>query len=546
LHDRKERVDCLIQNYRTKAGVVSVLFLISVYMILSCGKDPVSTQNNNPVITSLLASKTVVNQGDSVSVIAVYSDIDGDSLITSWKASGGLLTTVNTGSATWKAPNTSGEYAIIFSVDDRKGGTDKDSVVITISNQVPVITGLNISSSQIFIGRTVSVLCTASDPDGHPLSYSWEVSHGKITGSSSGDSIAWTAPESPNSDVQIKVTVTDIQGGTATKTLMVNVYAELGVLWVADTFNDRVVKLSVTGSILIEKTGFKRPLSLAVNPDTREVWVADTDNNRVVRMGPNGTVLAEVKGLVSPQAIDVYAFDGKAWVVLDTDSNQVIQISRSTDSTRVLRKITGFRSPRAISVDQDNGDVWIADTGNDRIIRLDAGNPDFPDTLNVSTAVEQYFRIFDGFRRPSALDVYAREHYCWVADELNSRIVRLDRLGREIEITGFLSPSDIMVNSRNSAVWIADPELEKVIKIYHDIEIPPPYHIGRDKGSHIEVSNFSQPLAVTVNDISENESEWTAWFAEELRLVKVDNRGNIITSISGFNAPRSIKINEGH
>ena len=55
-----------------------------------------------------------------------------------------------------------------------------------------------------------------------------------------------------------------------------------------------------------------------------------------------------------------------------------------------------------------------------------------------------------------------------------------------------------------------------------------PYNINIDKGSHLEILNYSQPAAVAVNDISQNESEWSVWFAEELRLIKADDQWNVL------------------
>ena len=102
------------------------------------------------------------------------------------------------------------------------------------------------------------------------------------------------------------------------------------------------------------------------------MWVADTDNNRVVKLGSDGSQLTVYSGLQEPWAVDVYAFNGKVWVAQNTDSIQVVQLPRSSvnDSLNILRRITGLSSPRALSVDQVTGELWVADTGNNRVIRL--------------------------------------------------------------------------------------------------------------------------------------------------------------------------------
>ncbi len=431
-------------------------------------------------------------------------------------------------------------------LNDRKGGIATDSVVISISNQKPVITTLQAGQSSVFAGQTVIIRGSASDPEGHRLSYSWSTSAGEFSGATDVDSIRWKAPESPQV-VEITLTVTDAQGESASRTISVSVFAELGAIWVADTFNDRVVKMTPTGTILLAIGGFKHPRHLAVNPVTREVWVADTDNDRVVKLDPDGAQVAVYSGLQEPWAIDVYAFNGRIWVAQNADSNQVIQLPRSSpnDSLNILKTITGLSNPRALSIDQVSGDVWIADTGNDRIVRLVTQAQNFPVHLDINTASGQFHQTYSDFRRPAALDVYDTDHSCWIADRLNGRVVKITTGGISMEVTGFREPTDIAVNSRDGSVWIADPILQKVVKLFHDIKVPPPYSIARDRGSHLEISNFSQPAAVAINDISENEEEWTVWFADELRLVKADNQANVILTVSGFDAPADLRINPG-
>lgn len=527
------------------SGVMRGMFIFFIVLgiigigITGCNKNPVGPGNSPPVITSISASKTVVNFKESISVNAVFSDVDGDTLTSTWTSSGGVFTTIKRDSVTWQAPDTSGRFAIRLTVRDKKGLTARDSVVITSSNQLPVIQDLKISSPVVFIGQVVTIRSNAVDPDGKPLIYSWRTSAGQFVGSTSLDTIQWLAPQSPQT-VEITLTVKDQSGGEATKSISINISGELGVLWVAGTYDNEIIKVSVTGTILFRFSGYNHPRCIAINPDSREIWIADTENNRVVRLGPDGSILSVFTGLTAPQSIGVYSFDGTVWVIQDSDSNQVIQLSGN--GTTIRKSITGFQHPRAIGVDQINGDVWIADTGNNRVVRL---KHDIPDTLNLDTASLQFVSFFTGYNRPSALDVYSLQHLCWVTDKFNNRIVQIDQSGVEKEISGFQTPVDVAVNKRDGSVWVADTGLEKVIKIFPEIRIPPAYNIQRDKGSHLEISGYRQPAAVTVNDISENSQEWTIWFAEESRLVKVSNTGSVLTIVTGLNAPQSLKVNSG-
>jgi uncharacterized protein (TIGR03663 family) len=104
-----------------------------------------------------------------------------------------------------------------------------------------------------------------------------------------------------------------------------------GNLFVADTKNNRVQKLSPSGEVLAvwgaqgDQPGqFKDPHGIAVGPDG-SVYVADTWNHRVQKFDNNGTFI-------------------KAW-----------------------QPEPGFWGPRGIAVNKD-GTVYVTDTGNKRIV----------------------------------------------------------------------------------------------------------------------------------------------------------------------------------
>ena len=56
-----------------------VLGLFTAYN--NCSKNPVSG-NNNPTITSIIAEKSFVNMGETITIRAIFVDIDGDKCTT--------------------------------------------------------------------------------------------------------------------------------------------------------------------------------------------------------------------------------------------------------------------------------------------------------------------------------------------------------------------------------------------------------------------------------------------------------------------------------
>jgi len=81
-------------------------------------------------------------------------------------------------------------------------------------NQSPIITSLTAEPGKVDPGGTSTITCTATDPDGDNLSYTWSVTDGTFSGTEK--IILWKAPNADGEFV-ISVTVYDGKGGTAEK-----------------------------------------------------------------------------------------------------------------------------------------------------------------------------------------------------------------------------------------------------------------------------------------------------------------------------------------
>jgi hypothetical protein len=117
-------------------------------------------------------------------------------------------------------------------VSDGKGGTANNAVPVTVNafvNTPPVLTsGPTASATTIDEQTSVTLSATASDADGDILSYTWsQVSPASPVGSFSNSSAAsptWTAPDvNANTTYQLRVTVSDGQGGSAQGTVDISI-----------------------------------------------------------------------------------------------------------------------------------------------------------------------------------------------------------------------------------------------------------------------------------------------------------------------------------
>lgn len=79
-------------------------------------------------------------------------------------------------------------------------------------NHPPVISDLTSNPSSVDISQTTTITCSASDPDGDPLTYHWTKNGGVFVGSTSGSSVTWRAPSTPGT-YRVYCEVSDGEGG---------------------------------------------------------------------------------------------------------------------------------------------------------------------------------------------------------------------------------------------------------------------------------------------------------------------------------------------
>jgi hypothetical protein len=178
--------------------------------------------NHHPRIKALAPSQSFVYLGGVAQVYCTTADRDGDTLSHTWTSSAGSC--VGTGATiTWLAPITKGLCVIRCIVTDTKGGSDTSTTAISVVDSalsVPVIRSLVAHPGKVDLGSSSSLVCSAFEPRGLPLTYTWSTNGGTITGSDSA--IEWTAP-SVAGNWRVRCAVNNAQGGSATDSVMIPV-----------------------------------------------------------------------------------------------------------------------------------------------------------------------------------------------------------------------------------------------------------------------------------------------------------------------------------
>jgi DNA-binding beta-propeller fold protein YncE len=218
-----------------------------------------------------------------------------------------------------------------------------------------------------------------------------------------------------------------------------------GLLYVADTFNNRIQVFDTDGKYVSEwgeqgtQDGqFNRPGNIGVSP-WGDIYVTDTENSRIQRFNSNGTFISkwggpgpEVNQFNLPGDI---TFDPSTKTVFVTDTeNNRIQKFNSNGTFISMWGTLGtedgqLNHPTSIAYDDVNKIVYVADTINDRIQRFDSNG----------TFISNWGTTGNGngeFKRPTSIVLDVANKVVYVADTNNHRIQKFDLTGRFLSSWG--------------------------------------------------------------------------------------------------------------
>ncbi|MBU2492893.1 MAG: hypothetical protein KJ571_09740 [Bacteroidetes bacterium] len=163
-----------------------ILILSASIFFICCEEktNPVIVDKNNPPkIISLTSQSNTAGGLDLIQLVCLASDIDGDKLEYSWSAINGSISG-NGSIVYWSAPNALGNYLIICTVNDNKGGTVSDSIVInveTLSNLPLQITQIKLlNQGRIENGQIVEIMSETNKIESESLKYKWNIHGGSF------------------------------------------------------------------------------------------------------------------------------------------------------------------------------------------------------------------------------------------------------------------------------------------------------------------------------------------------------------------------------
>jgi DNA-binding beta-propeller fold protein YncE len=126
--------------------------------------------------------------------------------------------------------------------------------------------------------------------------------------------------------------------------------AGYGFLWIADTGNGRVVKITPSGQVVAESQALANPTSVAVNPRTGFCFAADAEAGKIVSLKGNGTVRWTNDDYRRPNALAANSSDMSLWVA-DGYGFVVAKLKGSTGDVVDDKPLPGFANAVALSPD---------------------------------------------------------------------------------------------------------------------------------------------------------------------------------------------------
>ena len=201
-------------------------------------------------------------------------------------------------------------------------------------------------------------------------------------------------------------------------------------LYVTDSYNNRVCKITSDGSVTTFATGFNGPYGLSIDANNN-LYVADTDNNSVCKITSDSSVTTFATGFNGPYGLSI---DGLGNIyVADTDNNQISKITSdrnktvfagdgSSGTTNGYRTDAQFNRPEAVTFDT-YGNMYIADYNNNLIRKI------------TSDQVSTFAGMNGELNSPEGLTCDANGTL-YITDSDNNRICKIGTDGTIITIAG--------------------------------------------------------------------------------------------------------------
>jgi DNA-binding beta-propeller fold protein YncE len=283
-----------------------------------------------------------------------------------------------------------------------------------------------------------------------------------------------------------------------------------GDVYIADSANERVLEVTPSGTETVVKKGLQGPVGVASDAEG-DVFIAEAVGNEVIEVTPGGTTTAVGSGLADPYSVAVspvaatqaQAQEGVTLTAsaLPAGSNGPTGTVQFFDGSTLLGD-----SQLAVStsgLDQATLTTTALPAGTDTVTAKYLGDIDYPGaqaTAQVDvTALGSGLTVRPTSPPPAAQDVY-------IADTGNNRVVKVTPAGLQTTVpaTGLSGPTGVAVNNSGD-VYIADTGNNRVVKVTPaglqtvvDDQVGAPAELALDAAGDVFIADQDDNRAVEV------------------------------------------------
>ena len=528
-----------------------VLILVTTGM-MGCDsiKELIQGKNENQPPTLLVKVETYTPGIGTTQVInAQVYDPDADQEVTvDWQVTGGELSATHGLTVDWTAPNDTATVEITATAKDSKGAEVSKTVIMHVGNAAPVITSYKTSSLHVVSGNSITLNCSATDPEGGKLTYRFEALGGSGTMEQASDTVStavWISPPNIGQGelIDIVVQVADPLNFTSSDTIQVLVYTNYGSLWVVDGDHKTLTKYTSNGhKIFTSSQTLLSPVAVISSMDELGgCYVADQGADMVYKVDFNGNTLSTYENI--PHVIDLALYNAsqKLWTLSYSQGLITVVDQR----TGVIEKtISGFVQPTQIDINQYSGDVWVLESGNNRIINFKV--TDTFQSLGDTLASDSAFVYDTDFNGPTSLYIHHKSKtsvsQVYIADTFDNQIERFN-----LESGAFVRKTTISpLSASPQLLGVLTVNLVDMLLIINAsgnmelIEIDNPVNKHSLSGNY----QFAKPQVLKIDSLTGE-----CWIGDNgtNQLIKIKINGDysftVLRKLDGFLSIRDMTIN---
>jgi PKD repeat protein len=346
-----------------------------------------------PTITGAPASSP---EGTAINLTGSATDPGAlDTITYAWSVTkNGNAYASGAGTAFGFTPNDNGTYVVTLTATDNDGGAGAASKTVTVTNVVPTatITGAPASSPE---GTAIALTGSATDPGSlDTFTYAWSVTRNGVAYGTNGTAANYSFTPADPATYVVTLTVTDKDGGSNTKTAIINV---VPVTTISATLIGGVLRISAdiaanTVNVTLNSAGNYR---VVIDKELDQAFSFALVNNISIQGGAANDVISVANGVTIPVEIhggdgaDVIQAGGGNDMLFGEDGNDVLTGGAGNDvivggtGADVIKGGTG----RDIMIGGLGADVISGSDGDDILIAGATAYDNDPTALSSIRAI---------------------------------------------------------------------------------------------------------------------------------------------------------------